>query len=652
MQTLVRRPSGIYVFRLAVPDALRGIIGKREIIASTGTRELALAKIVAGANATEWRQRFLELSRLIVGAGIDSMEHHEIVKVASGSPALLAGGHLPLAMAAAASGLSVDHLLRAAGDGRLGLFARCKLVQGHLLPEEKLELVEPSVGQSAGWIIPSAHQLPKEAVPHACEGLLPLLKTDLPTFVADLLAGTPAIELCALDAPGKPSTWFLPATPIKVTRDALEVAAHEVESLRRAVAAVIEPQRLKAAQEHVRAAIASPKAGRMGERRLSEALEHYITNRVKHDVESPGEIKRIRNGCALLMELQGDLHLSEVTVERLRTFRDERLGKVPAKENKVRLIYKTSSVSQSIAAVNGMDWPVMSPAERDKRMRWIMAWFAWLHRQEWISADPGAPLRGESVETRAEKRKNLARRDDEARDVFSDADLRQIFSAPWFKTGRGDLTRQGTYRTFLPFYFWGPIIGLLSGGPRINEVSQLHLADFRRTDAGTWFIDYNQDAEDKKLKNSASQREVPLHPLLIELGLLKWVSALSNAGHDRLFPELKRDEEKGYGKAATKWFTRFMDGLGFPRDGSLTFHSLRHTFVNALPLDTPERVARQLTGHTRGSDVHDLSYRKDKQPDVALKYVERLQVKLPPITPFDIEAGLKAVADALRRKRD
>lgn len=48
MQNLFRRPSGIYVLRLAVPAPLRYIVGKREIVATTGTRELTIAKMVAG----------------------------------------------------------------------------------------------------------------------------------------------------------------------------------------------------------------------------------------------------------------------------------------------------------------------------------------------------------------------------------------------------------------------------------------------------------------------------------------------------------------------------------------------------------------------------------------------------------------------------
>lgn len=292
----------------------------------------------------------------------------------------------------------------------------------------------------------------------------------------------------------------------------------------------------------------------------------------------------------------------------------------------------------------------MSGAEREKRMRWIGSWFHWLHQQRWLSENPAAPLHGESVFSVSERKKRTAKRADEVRAVFTHEHLQQLFSEEWFREGRGKLTRQGTYREFMPHYYWAPLLALLAGGARVNEVAQLHLADFGVTEAGTPYVDFTADGENKKLKNLQSRRRVPLHPLLVNLGLLDWVKALEAAGHDRLFPELRHDAEKGYGKALSKWFTRYMASRGNPRDGSLTFHSFRHTFTNALPEDVPDRVRKQFTGHVRGNDSHDTTYRKDLGADQALPYIERLQVTLPQIAPFDVQEGLKAIADALRRR--
>ena len=85
MQRVFRRPSGIYVFRLAVPVQLRQVFGKTEVIDSTGTRELAMATIVVSAMATQWRQRFCDARLLLSATTSFTMDYQEILRLANGS---------------------------------------------------------------------------------------------------------------------------------------------------------------------------------------------------------------------------------------------------------------------------------------------------------------------------------------------------------------------------------------------------------------------------------------------------------------------------------------------------------------------------------------------------------------------------------------
>lgn len=114
MEGLFRRRSGVYVARLVVPARLRGIVGKREFIASTRSRSLAVARIVAGALLLEWRRRIATLSNVDM----------DVLQIAAGSPSLQAAGHISLRDAAAASGIDEDQLLREAGEGGIQLFIR------------------------------------------------------------------------------------------------------------------------------------------------------------------------------------------------------------------------------------------------------------------------------------------------------------------------------------------------------------------------------------------------------------------------------------------------------------------------------------------------------------------------------------------------
>jgi integrase len=654
MQNLFRRPSGVYVLRLAVPFALRQVFGRREIIISSGTQELAIAKISAGLQAAQWRQCFVDATRLVTQAGVLRMDHKDILQIVQGSPILLSGGFLPLDNAAAASGISPDQLLRRAAEGHLTLAYRSSREPGYLVPLDDLELDNESEGQAGGYVIPNPAQMPKSAVAHVASGMLLLLPSDLPGAATSLLTGASQTSLVAFELATIKGMVFAPNRVVPVSRSDIEVSAIEVEQLRSDLAVLVSADRIKEArsQQKIAHVAAARKKTARGHELLSVALDHYINNRVRQHVTQQGEITRIRNGCALLIELVGDGPVSAVTTSLLRSFRSEQLSQVPANENKIRLTHKTQSITESIKAVQGTGWPVMSPMERDKRMRWILSWFAWLKSQnEWLDEDPAAPLSGESVLDKATRRlKERTGREDEARELMTQQDLDNIFGVYWFKTGKGKLTRTGTYREFCPHYYWLPLLSLFTGGARINEVSQLHLDDIGISAQGTWFVDMNEKSDDKKLKNKMSSRVVPVHPLLINLGFGDWVNTLRTAGYVRLFPELKHDTEKGYGKAATKWFTGFKSRLGIATDGKKTFHSFRHNFTNALPDDIPDRISKQLTGHTRGKGTQDRVYKKDVAADEALPYVARMKIRLPDIEPFNVEEGLRAVKDALQRK--
>jgi integrase len=279
-------------------------------------------------------------------------------------------------------------------------------------------------------------------------------------------------------------------------------------------------------------------------------------------------------------------------------------------------------------------------------MQWLCGMFAWLHDEKWITDDPavglGAPIREGKRGARHTRR-----------DLFTRDDLKQIFSAPWFATGRGELTKAGTYREFLPSYYWLPLLGLFTGA-RINELCQLSLTDIRQTDSGVWYLDINEGDEEslKKVKNASSLRRVPLHPLLIHCGLIQWRDRLKAEGHTRLFPEFTHDAAKGYSKAAVKWFSSFLSRLGWERNGRKVFHSFRHTLasecLNGLGLS--EALTAQISGHKRSDSVLGSTYRKDVPPDV-VKAVDRLDFDLPAIAPFDQAAGFHALRDGLLRRK-
>lgn len=195
----------------------------------------------------------------------------------------------------------------------------------------------------------------------------------------------------------------------------------------------------------------------------------------------------------------------------------------------------------------------------------------------------------------------------------------------------------------------------------------MYLDDVLQSENGTWYLDFNLncadklDADasdfghDKSLKTVNSIRVVPLHDVVVKAGLPAYVAALREAGYDRLFPELKRDAVKGYGKPAGSWFNeRFLGRrLSIKRTKKKTFHSFRHNFVTALErLDQPERVMTQLAGHERGKTQSGTRYAKDRDAGELKAVIDRLTFPcLAGLQAFDSNAGLKAIRAALRLKR-
>ncbi len=86
----------------------------------------------------------------------------------------------------------------------------------------------------------------------------------------------------------------------------------------------------------------------------------------------------------------------------------------------------------------------------------------------------------------------------------------------------------------------------------------------------------------------------------------------------------------------------------FPTDDDSFRHGFVNVCVNDLGLD--EATVSQLTGHERGKSIMMNVYRKDKLPSQLIEAIGRIKFDLPPINPFDQEAGLEALKHALERK--
>lgn len=495
MDNLFRRPSGIYVARLIIPERLRTILGIREFVATTGTRSRTMAKLVASELLAKWRRQLWEIERLQLPTVL--MNYDNILKLVDGSPVLRTESYLPISQAAAALGLEVADMLRQAADGHLALYCRLISKLGYTTQFSEFEPDDPELGTV---IVPTQSNRPLGSKALRATGMYRIPTDETDAVAALLLAGKHA-DVVALEIIGQEAEdmAFVPEGALRIQLDQVELSCVELESRRHYMAAAIPPAALAAAREAHNAVARGVSPSGLEQRAkapLSKILDAFCKSYLPHVVSSPREIARMRAGIGLLIEFEGDLSVGSVDSERLRHFRDVHLARMPAHENRVRSKFGTKSMAESIKVVVDTDWPRMSADERDMRMKWVARMFRWAYEQKWISDDPCTGLRKESVLTKAERTRVQVERP--SREAFSEEELCKIFSAQWFMTGKGDKTKAGTYRTFQPFHYWLPLLGLYTGA-RINELAQLHLRDIGK-DGEVWYIDINRKTPDKSLK--------------------------------------------------------------------------------------------------------------------------------------------------------
>ncbi|MDR7097334.1 integrase [Hydrogenophaga laconesensis] len=605
-----------------------------------------MAKLIACEFLAGWRRKLWEIERLQLSNAL--MNYDSILKLVDGSPALRAGSYLPISQAATAMGLDVADLLREAADGHLALYYRFIAKQGYTARFSDFDPDDPELGTV---VVPTRSNRPEGSRIVRASGVYRVPRGETGAIAARLLTGKHA-DVISLEVIGgeAQSVEFVPDDVLRLEVDQVELSCSELELRRQHMASLVSQASLAAARQAQRATTnelldSTPQRAKAP---LSKVLDDFCRSHLPQVLASEKDIERMRNGIALLIEFEGDLSIGTVNAERLRHFRDVHLARMPANENRVRSQYGTKSMTESIGAVSGSEWPRMSADERDMRMKWIARMFRWAHAEKWIADDPCTGLRKESVLTKAERTRVQSERP--TREEFTEQELHRIFSANWFLTGTGEKTKAGTYRTFQPFHYWLPLLGLCTGA-RINELAQLYLDDIRQ-DGAVWYIDINRKTPDKSLKNDWSERKVPLHSCLIELGFAEWCDELRAAGFPRFFPELSWNSTNRYAKDPIRVMSQYLERLGMPRNGTKVFHSFRHGINNALQKRTsmPDWMRKRFMGHEPGSGVNERHYLSDATPVEMSLHLEAIKMPLSHVMKFHSAQGVEAVRDALRRK--
>jgi integrase len=210
------------------------------------------------------------------------------------------------------------------------------------------------------------------------------------------------------------------------------------------------------------------------------------------------------------------------------------------------------------------------------------------------------------------------------RDAFKPSEVKQIFSLPLFTGCKSADWIWVNGACFLQNHlYWGYVISFLAG-LRPGELGRIELDDIEE-EGGIYYLQLRgfdpkkgrvARKNVKRFKTQASHRTIPLHPLILDLGLLERVDDLRTIGCPVLFPEwepyAKPGGEMRWGQPLTKSFQYLKEKIELDRF-DVTLYSSRHWFADLIDnTDIKDATRRKLMGHAGHNDVPSRYGRKQR----------------------------------------
>jgi len=332
---------------------------------------------------------------------------------------------------------------------------------------------------------------------------------------------------------------------------------------------------------------------------LSEALAEFVKEHNASGHWRPKTREETEGVFRLLVGIVGDRDVSELDYKVISKFRDS-LIRFPSNHTK-RPAYREKTISEIV--IMTASTPAASPLSVSSVNKHIIrtgAFLKWAVRRGYVAANYAEGL------TITKKGKAS-----EEREAYSSEDLVKLVQSLL----AGGVKLRKTH----PERFWIPILGLYSGA-RLNELCQLHLEDIIEKDGGSGLpritcLDINSKGE-KTLKNVASRRVIPVHPILMELGFKDYVKKMREKGELRLWPSLRK-KRGGFSQDFGKWFQRW-NRQYVSKNPKRVFHSLRHSLADNLKQRGVDgNIIAEILGHSLGS-MSLGRYGKGYEPPVLL----------------------------------
>ena len=332
-------------------------------------------------------------------------------------------------------------------------------------------------------------------------------------------------------------------------------------------------------------------------------LEEMKRNRRRQDTigETEGTYQE-------LIELIGDKPVSDYTNVDGRDYRNT-LSKLPKNRKRVKK-YKNKTLKEILSMTIPVGDRITIETQMKLTSRMTSLWNYLIDEYpEYVDVNV---FKKKSVTKSVRKRKDR-------KESFTEDDLHIIFH----------------HKNYLPFifenpftkikfpYYWIPILGCLTGC-RLEEICMMRVKDIIKVN-GVWVYRIMEEGEygeeETKVKNPYSERDVPLHSVLVDtLGFIKYVNHIKKFGEERVFYELPMIKNK-YQKYVGRFFNnKYLKKIGLKDTGrSVSFHSMRHSVETHLTnQNVNPRMIDGLQGHSQ-KGIGGSVYMKGVKPEVLMK---------------------------------
>jgi integrase len=308
---------------------------------------------------------------------------------------------------------------------------------------------------------------------------------------------------------------------------------------------------------------------------LSELIEEYCVALQNEKPANDATQKRYRDALDTMVRLLGDREMSGYTRQDLLALKTK-LYRWPANVNKLEEFRgKTAEEIVRMKTARTLDNRTV-----DKHMDKIAAVFQYAFRQGIIAGDIAQNVvRSVTVaEKKARKHK-----------PYDVEDLKKIFASLPIHPER-------------PHLAWIPLIAAYSGA-RHGELCRLRVSDVTIIHRIPSMLVTEEDDSGNIVTNARgerSQRLVPLHPLLVELGFLEFVAGRKAQGKELLF-ELRRKGSDEFVPLTGEYYARTFEAFNrkhVTNDLRKSFYSFRSNVHRALKLkNVPLEICFTITGH-------------------------------------------------------